>query len=933
MGLRRRGKIILGVSLALLLVLAGLWLARAWLIGQFAERYFRQHGVTAQVEIGALGLSGASGRFALGPRDAPEAAVEKIELFFDPLRWSPYLVEVRLENPLVRARVDEKGRVSLGSLQGWLESLQQSNEKSPYVSDDLVIAFSGLRALLATPAGPMEVNGSARVVKNLPEELALSLKPGNFNWRGQRVAARTVMLNLSRDGALAVRLAGDFANEEASADGVALALDMQGLRFTPDGRADGGAVSLRAEAGSVMIGGAGASGITARIAMPGLRVAGNMLETAKLDAAITAKAAEAGAQAGDIALTLAARDMRASATDVTGEGDVVLTANATLPPELARAIRAFPAFQMEPPLAAAIARNLGRVAISAKAHARRRDGKMEARLSEPLTLRGSGGGVLQIASLSVSGAPDALEGNLNASLRGGGLPSLTLALNRFTFDGKTFTAATVLDGQLDFSALRGIRASLHGQAVYADGDFRFTQSGCHAAGLAMLGPLARDVRAQVCPAGRPLFTFGPKGWRFEVLARGATGFLPLANAELSDGAALLSFNGTGGLSGAVTLRAAKLSDKASPLRFNPLEGTGEITLANGQWRGRVNALDGTGAQLGVATFQHDMAKGQGSAHVDAPLVFAEDKLQPEQLSPLMALLKQAAGRAAFKGDFGWNSTGLTAQGGTLAVRDFSFLTPMGRATAVDTTLELISLLPPATKDGQELTIGNIAWTIPMSDVAARFSFSTTSLRIERLGLAFATGRVALTPFGFNPSAPGDFSSTAALTGISLEPLIAASNLSGKAALLGKVSGIVPFTVGADGFRIKDGRLTSDGPGRLELSRSLWGESAQSVNAVQDFAYQALENLAFDSLTADINSVGQGRLQIVFHIKGRSDPPRPQVADVAVSDIINGTALQKPVPLPSGTPIDLTLDASLNFDELLKSYAEAWSKSLEGLGAR
>ncbi len=40
----------------------------------------------------------------------------------------------------------------------------------------------------------------------------------------------------------------------------------------------------------------------------------------------------------------------------------------------------------------------------------------------------------------------------------------------------------------------------------------------------------------------------------------------------------------------------------------------------------------------------------------------------------------------------------------------------------------------------------------------------------------------------------------------------------------------------------------------------------------------------------------------------------------MADIINGTALQKPVPLPSGTPIDLTLDTSLNFDELLKSYA-------------
>ena len=115
-----------------------------------------------------------------------------------------------------------------------------------------------------------------------------------------------------------------------------------------------------------------------------------------------------------------------------------------------------------------------------------------------------------------------------------------------------------------------------------------------------------------------------------------------------------------------------------------------------------------------------------------------------------------------------------------------------------------------------------------------------------------------------------------------------------------------------------------------------GGAAGSTNAVQDFAYQAMENLSFDQLSADLNSVPGGRLQIVFHIKGRSDPPKPQQAEVGVMELLNGTALQKPIPLPSGTPIDLTLDTSLNFDELLKSYADAWSKTLApwagGLGA-
>jgi hypothetical protein len=103
--------------------------------------------------------------------------------------------------------------------------------------------------------------------------------------------------------------------------------------------------------------------------------------------------------------------------------------------------------------------------------------------------------------------------------------------------------------------------------------------------------------------------------------------------------------------------------------------------------------------------------------------------------------------------------------------------------------------------------------------------------------------------------------------------------------------------------------------------------ATAANAVQDLAYQAMENLAYDQLSADLNSIPGGRLQIVFHIKGHSDPPRPQQAQVAVADILNGSALQKPIALPSNTPIDLTLDTTLNFDELLNSYADAWSKAL------
>jgi hypothetical protein len=473
---------------------------------------------------------------------------------------------------------------------------------------------------------------------------------------------------------------------------------------------------------------------------------------------------------------------------------------------------------------------------------------------------------------------------------------------------------------------------LVGQSAYSDGAFAFVQMRCTAASLAALGPLARDIRGEVCPAKAPFFAFGPKGWSLQLEARGLAAFLPLASANVSDGAADLSFNGTGGLSGTMRVTAAKLTDKAAPLRFHPITGTGTLDLADGTWRGRFAAATPAGMNLGTATLMHAMTGGQGSAHVEAPLVFAEGKLQPEMLSPLLAPLRQAAGRADFKGDFTWGPAGLAGHTGTLAVRDFSFLTPMGRASGIESDLVLTSLLPPATAPGQSLKIARIDWTLPLTALEARFGFAPTAVAVDALQFNIAEGKVALAPFTVNPSAPGAIASTATITSLSLEPLIAASNLSGKASLEGKLSGIIPFTAGSGGLRITKGRLTSDGPGRLSLGRSLWGDT-KVTNVVQDFAFQALENLAFESLTADLNSIDQGRLSILFHIKGKSDPPRPQVAEVAVADIVNGTALQKPIPLPSGTPIDLTLDTSLNFDELLKSYAEAWSKSLEGLGAR
>ena len=94
-------------AIVLVLVALALWLVRARLAEEAAQSYFRQHGIDADVHIGALGFAGVSGSFALGPADAPTLSARNIELRFDPLRWTPYVVEVRLDAPVLRASIDD----------------------------------------------------------------------------------------------------------------------------------------------------------------------------------------------------------------------------------------------------------------------------------------------------------------------------------------------------------------------------------------------------------------------------------------------------------------------------------------------------------------------------------------------------------------------------------------------------------------------------------------------------------------------------------------------------------------------------------------------------------------------------------------------------------------------------------------------------------
>ena len=107
-----------------------------------------------------------------------------------------------------------------------------------------------------------------------------------------------------------------------------------------------------------------------------------------------------------------------------------------------------------------------------------------------------------------------------------------------------------------------------------------------------------------------------------------------------------------------------------------------------------------------------------------------------------------------------------------------------------------------------------------------------------------------------------------------------------------------------------------------------GEGAATVTEQPDtttaveFAYQAMEHLAFDLLDAEVNSLPGGRLGVLFHIRGEHAPPERQEIRLTLAELISRNFLNRELPLPSGTKVDLTLDTSLNLDQLLRDYVEA-----------
>lgn len=551
------------------------------------------------------------------------------------------------------------------------------------------------------------------------------------------------------------------------------------------------------------------------------------------------------------------------------------------------------------------------------------------------TLRPTNGGVLTLRPavtplfVAASGQPGGGALSLTAT-RGRGLPEAAFAIPAWRLTPTGFIAT--LDGRaaLDFGIARGIAVQTRGELTSSSGRVTYVAAGCGPVTVERLELDESDVTelaGQICPAARPLASIADGGWRSDGTVRGFSAgapFLALHFVEVQGG--FTAIGGPAGINLDTRIAGATVSDATTPLRFNPLGATGSARMTGQDWTGGFD-LTRNGAALGRLTLAHDGGSGVGGIVIEAPsLVFAEGGLQPGDLSPLAAdfVGSPASGSVGFNGRIDWRADAEGTSSGRLTIPGLDFVSPAGPVKGLRGTVDFINLAPLTAAPGQRLTADLLESVAPLTDIELTFGLDKAAVTIQAGDLAAAGGRISVEPFAvpLDPTRP--ITGVIVLDKVQLGEVLAGSGFGDKVQLDALVSGRLPFTSTREhGVRITGGTLAAVQPGRLSIAREALsgleaGGGGEGVppNTIQDLAYQAMENLSFDLLSAEVNSLDEGRIGVLFRIRGRHDPPRHQELRISIADFISREFLNRELPLPSGTGIDLTLDTTLNLNQLV-----------------
>lgn len=960
------------IVIAVVLAAAALaaWLNRRVLVREALSGWLTDRGVASRIEVEDIGLDSLTARLSLGDPARPDFTVQRLTVRYRPQLSGLQIIGVELERPSLRASV-KAGKPSLGVLDPLLaEFLRRPPPPGPIPRVDI----HGGRLALSTDYGALDIAGDLLAEDGKLSRMTATSAPTHLKGQGFDVAVGAGSFRAARDGA---RVTATLDAPINAARGGAVQLADGRLTLTaqapyPDlkTKTASGPVTMRADlfAGKVAQTAGEARAVRVRASFDGrsqgpldaFNLTGH--GSANLDAT---QAQASQGRSGPIAARIVAEDLKLNrqggvrvSARIKGEGQLAGLIVGGFEAPTTKARIAGPVSVTADGLDYALVAGLeGRGAVRGLGAPTSDGGQIAAiqraaqgftftagdmrvdpkgvRLAQPLTVRPDSGGE---ARLSWSGR------EARVTVAGGGLPEFDAQLVRI--DLAAGAADATLTARAELGPIRSGLARATGRAKLLDGGLVFTATDCAAFSVGRLDFGANDVEGadlKVCPDGGPLLTVGRAGWVVRGRLADGVADIAFAQARVSGGQGRFTASGSAGrirVDG--QLAGARLTDKAPETRFHPLGLGGTFNLLDHIWRSDLGVTQAAGRPLAEIGITHDSRLGSGAAEIQTSgLVFADGGLQPVDLSPLaLTLGSPVTGSADFTGRFDWDVEGATSRG-VLTIPRLDFQSPAGPVTGLRGRIVLSSLVPPHAAPGQTLEMDEVRAALVLTNLKAQFALSDALVTVEGGEALAGGGRIRIerldVPFGPEAGAASEGARGALIfEGVQLRDLVEASPFGDRVELDARVSGRVPFEVVAGQVRISGGELKAIQPGRLSIQRAaLTGVQADGAlkaegsapplaagsDTFTDFAYQAMEHLAFDTLEATLRSRDNGRLGVLFHIVGRHDPPTPQQIHLSMTDLIRRRFMDRKLPLPSGTGVNLTLDTTLNLDDLLKDYAD------------
>jgi hypothetical protein len=971
--------ILVVAGLVLLVALGLVWLNRKALAREALTGWLRSKGIASDAQVEAFGPGVFTARLRIGDPRNPDFAAERAEVRYRPRITGLEVLSVTLRKPVVRAQLRRDG-LHVGALdplvQEFLRRPPRPNARQPRVRID------GGVLMLATDYGPMRLAADALVEDGKLRTLAAASAPVRLRGVDFDVSLGAGSLKaVTRADRVDLALAAPVVSAKAGAaelgdgrlslvaqipypdlqkrrgDGaVVAALGLTGRRITVAGEVLEGAEFKASLSGQ-------ATGWIPDLAVSG-RSTASLIATAGRFSAAQARAIRLAAASDDLRWTrkggdrvagtvtlnggvegLAAGDLRLTAFSATAAGPVAASAAGVDAALDGAAVGRGAWLGLGAPVAgdsadvAAIKRAARSFRIAAPGlSVRLKGGEASAALPKPMRLAADSGGVLELAGRPAAPVFGPAGGAFRLSMKGGGLPQVEADVARLSLAEGGATAHGRLHARASVGFVQGADVDAAGRLQIASGGLTFIAERCVALKAERLDFGANDIEAlsgRLCPAGGPLFRMTGADWRIAGRAEAVTGAAPFVQGRVVGGAGRIKAESR---RGQVTARGridtARLEDTAAERRFNPFLMTGEATLSEFIWRADLDFRLPDGAPLGNALVTQDGRLGLGVVVIETGMLrFAEGGLQPDQISPLASAVgSPAIGQAKFKGRFDWTPVGSTSNG-VITIPGLDFVSPAGPVKGLKGELVFSSLAPLVAAAGQELEIERVEAIVPLEHLKARFGVIDNLLKVEGGEADVGGGKVRVETLEV-PLVPGaPTRGVLILEGVQLHDLVEASPFGDKVDFDARVSGRVPFEMTGNKVRISGGEIKAIQPGRISIDRTaLTGVAADGAVAAPvpvvdpnatftDFAYQAMENLAFDKLEASVASQPDGRLGVIFHIVGKHDPPTKQKIKLSLMDLIRKRFLGKTLPLPSGTGVNLTLDTSLNLDDLLSDYAE------------